>query len=82
MQGRRLVLALAGLIVAVAGVAGLLFGVVIDGATAPRLFFLVPLPPTPLGFALYGVLTVGTVFAVGLALVEFVSRWAAEVDGE
>jgi hypothetical protein len=73
-RGPRFVLGLYALLVAFAGVAGVLFATVVEGARSPTLFFLVPLPPTPLGFAVYGAVTVAVVLGVPLAGVVYVSR--------
>jgi hypothetical protein len=66
-----------GAIGAVLGVAGP------DDLTAVKLLGLVELPPTPLGLAVYGMVTVGLALGVPLALVVFVSRFDdAEPPGE
>lgn len=74
LRGPRMVGILYVALVAVAGAAGLLVGVFVDGLRAPRFLFLVPFPPTPLGFAAYGALTIALVLGVPLALVVYVSR--------
>ncbi|MDS0298219.1 cox cluster protein [Halogeometricum sp. S1BR25-6] len=61
-------------LVTVAGAAGLLVGVFVDGLSAPLFLFLVPFPPTPFGFAAYGALTIALVLGIPLALVVYVSR--------
>lgn len=76
--GSRVVTVLYAVLVAVAGVAGILIGVFVDGLRAPRFLFLIPFPPTPLGFAAYGALTVAIVLGVPLALVAYVSRYVDE----
>ena len=73
-EGSRIVIRLYLALVAVATTAGLLTGTFVEGLTAPRFLFVVPLPPTPLGFALYGGLTVALVLGVPLALVVYVSQ--------
>ncbi len=77
-RGSRLVLLLYLLLVTVGGLAGLLTGVTVDGLAPPRFLFLVAFPPTPLGVAAYGALTVAVVLGVPLTLVIAVSR---RVDG-
>lgn len=62
-------------LVTVSGVLGLLFAVVVEAPTSPRLFFLVSLPPTAVGFAVYGGVTVATVLGVPLLLVRYASRY-------
>lgn len=66
-------------IVAFAGGAGALIATFVDRVAAPRLFFLLELPPTPLGFALYGSVTIAVLLGIPLLLVVAVSRYA---DGE
>jgi len=72
--GRRFVAVLYVLLVGFAAVAGVLFARVVEAPEPPRLLFLVPLPPTSLGFAVYGAVTVALVLGVPLALVAYVSR--------
>lgn len=72
--GRRFVAVLYVLLVAFTAVAGALFARVVEDPEPPRLLFLVPLPPTSLGFAVYGAVTVGLLLGVPLALVAYVSR--------
>jgi hypothetical protein len=78
LNGRRFVLFLYIAIVAIAGVLGFILGEVVDMGSAPRLFFLLTLPPTGVGFAVYGVGTVAVVLGVPLSLVVALSRRAAE----
>jgi hypothetical protein len=79
IRGSRLVGIVYLTLVVVAGVAGALVAVFVDGLRAPRFLFLVPFPPTGLGFAAYGALTIAVVLGIPLALVAFVSR---NVDDE
>lgn len=72
-SGRRLVLALYVTLVAFTALVGVLFSTVVENPDPPALFFLVELPPSALGFALYGGLTVGLVLGVPLLLVVYVS---------
>ena len=75
--GRSSVVALYVLIVGVTGVVGAALGAFGPGdLTAVRLLGVVELRPTPLGLALYGVVTVGLALGVPLALVAYVSRRA------
>jgi len=73
-EGSRFVVFLYVALVAVATTAGALTGTFVENLTAPRFLFLVPLPPTPLGFAAYGAVTVAVVLGVPLALVARVSE--------
>lgn len=78
--GRSFVIGLYGLVVAITGVVGAVLGAFgPDDLTAVNLLGLVELPPTPLGLALYGVVTVGLSLGVPLVLVAYVSR---RVDAE
>lgn len=73
-DGPRLVVALYCSLVGVGVVGGALVGLFVEGATAPRLFGVLALPPTPVGFAVYGGVTVATVLGVPLAGVAYLSR--------
>jgi hypothetical protein len=79
-SGSRIVLVLYVVLVSVAGTAGFLTGVFVDGLEAPKFLFLIPFPPTPVGFAAYGALTVALVLGVPLALVVYVSRTLDDAD--
>jgi len=73
-QGRRVVLFLYLVVVTVAGLTGYLLGSIgPEGLRSVSLFGVVSLPPTPVGLALYGVLTLGVGLGVALALVAYVS---------
>ncbi len=67
-------LLLYALLVAVAGTAGFLIATVVDDLRPPAFLFLVEFPPTQLGLAAYGALTIAIVLGVPLALVVYVSR--------
>jgi hypothetical protein len=71
-----LYLALVGL----SGVVGVLFTTAVDEPAPPALFFLIELPPTVVGFALYGAATVAVVLGVPLLLVVVVSERVDDVD--
>ncbi|ESP89877.1 DUF7520 family protein [Candidatus Halobonum tyrrellensis] len=73
-DGPRLVVALYCLLVGVGVVGGALVGVFVEGMTAPHLFGVLALPPTPVGFAAYGGVTVATMLGVPLAGVVYLSR--------
>ncbi|WP_277554245.1 DUF7520 family protein [Halobaculum limi] len=74
LDGPRFVLVLYVLLTAVGGVGGVLVATFVDGMTAPALYGVFTLPPTALGFGLYGAVTIATVLGVPLALVVYVSR--------
>jgi len=73
-----MMLVLYAVIVAIAGVLGLVLGGVVFDGGGPELFFLIDLPPTALGFATFGVVTVAVGLGLPLALVVYVSR---RIDG-
>jgi len=79
-RGPRFVLSLYAGLVAFAGVIGVLFSVVVSDPEPPRLLFVLPLPPTALGFAVYGAVSVGLVLGVPLAGVVYVSRRVDAVE--
>lgn len=61
-------------VVAITGFTGYLLGSIgPEGIRPVSLFGVVSLPPTPIGLALYGVLTLGVGLGVVLALVAYVS---------
>lgn len=73
-RGRRVVLVLYATIVAITGLTGYLLGSIGPDGLRPVSFLgLLTLPPTPLGLALYGVLTLGLGLGVVLALVAYVA---------
>jgi hypothetical protein len=80
LGGRRFVLVLYLALVALSGVLGVLFTTAVEEPSPPVLFFLVELPPTAVGFGLYGAVTVAVVLGVPLALVAAVSTLVDDVD--
>ena len=78
VAGERVVVAVYLAVVAVAGLMGVFLGVVNPEGMDPELFFLVDLPPTPLGMAVFGVTTVGTALGVFLLGVRYVARFDDE----
>lgn len=74
LAGRRLVVGLYVGVVALAGAMGYVVGTIGPEGLDPELFGVVGLPPTPLGTAAYGVVTVGLLLGVALGLVAAVSR--------
>lgn len=79
-DGPRLVIALYVLLTAVGGVAGVLVATFGDDLSSPALYAVIPLPPTPLGFGVYGAVTIATVLGIPLALVVYVSRRIDDPD--
>lgn len=80
LDGRRFVLVLYVALVAVSGGIGVLFTTAVDDPSPPALFFLVELPPTAVGFGLYGAVTVAVVLGVPLLFVVAVSASIDDVD--
>ncbi len=75
LQGRSLVVGLYVLIVSFAGVVGILLGAFgPDGMRPVHLFGVIELQPTPVGLALFGVVTIGLFFGILLSLVMFVAE--------
>lgn len=73
-RGNRVVLFVYVAIVVIAGVMGLVLGSARPDNLDPELFGVIQLPPTPLGTALYGMITVAVGLGVFLYLVVYVSR--------
>ena len=72
--GRRIVTTVYLLIVTLAGVFGYVIGTISPNQVEPRLFFVLELPPTPLGMAIYGIVTIGVGLGLLLVLVDYVSK--------
>ena len=73
LRGQRVVVTIYLVIVAFTGVAGYMTATVVGEITPPRFLFLVEFPPTPLGLAAFGALTIGLVLGVLLVAVTVVS---------
>ena len=76
-SGRRVVLTVYATVVAVAGLMGFILGVISPKELDPELFGLIQLPPTPLGMAIFGIVTIGVGLGVLLLAVRAV---ASRVD--
>jgi ABC-type transport system involved in cytochrome c biogenesis permease subunit len=72
-RGNRVVVAVYLVIVAVAGVMGFVIGSIRPENLDPKFLAVVDLPPTPVGMALYGMLTIAFVLGVLLLLVRYVA---------
>lgn len=73
--GRRVVLTIYVAVVILAGGMGSVVGLFLGGSLEPiSILWLVDIPPSPLGFALYGAVTVAVGLGVPLLLVSLVSR--------
>jgi hypothetical protein len=74
-SGPRVVFAVYFAAIGVAGAMGFLLGMIGPNALrSVRLFFLIEMPPTPLGLATYGMVTLATILGVLLLAVRFVSQ--------
>jgi hypothetical protein len=82
VSGRRFVVGLYALLVAIAGAAGYLTATFVPEVERPAFLFLIELPATPIGFTVYGALTVALVLGVPLLLVSYVSREIDDVEAE
>ena len=71
--GRRVVVGIYVGLVILAGVLGAILGTIGQDLRPAPLFGVIELAPTPLGLALYGSVTVGTVLGLLLGLVMYVS---------
>ena len=76
LRGQRVVVGLYLIIVAFTGVAGYMTATVVGNINPPRFLFLIEFPPTPLGLAAFGALTIGLVLGILLVAVTVVSEYA------
>lgn len=74
LSGRRLVATLYAIVVAIATFTGFVLGVIGPRDLDPVLFGFIDMPPTPLGMAAYGGITLATVLGVLLVGVMYVSN--------
>lgn len=74
IRGRRVVLTIVATVVAISAGVGATVPLLLPETGGPQLFGVLALPPTPLGYALYGGLTTGALLGVGLVAVEAASR--------
>ena len=74
MQGSRVVLGIYGAVVCISTAIGGAVPALLPEIGQPRLFGLVPLPATTVGYAVFGGLTTAALLGVGLLLVELASR--------
>lgn len=71
VPGRRVVVAIYAGLIAFAGMMGFILGIIIEDLQAVALFGLIPIPPTPVGLAVYGAITIAVVLGVLLLLVMY-----------
>lgn len=77
-SGQRIVLAMYAVLVTAGGLFGAVLPLAVENLRPPTYLFLIELPPTSLGLAAYGALTVGTILAVPLIAVVLASRYAID----
>jgi len=80
LRGQRVVVGIYLIIVAFTGVAGYMTATVVGEIDPPRLLFLIELPPTPIGLAVFGAGTIGLVLGVLLVAVTVVSDRFDDAD--
>ena len=80
LSGPRFVLILYAGLVAVSGAAGFLIGTTVSNLRPPEFLLLVEFPPTPLGMAAYGALTIALVLGVPLLIVVLLSQRIDDAD--
>jgi hypothetical protein len=73
LSGRQLVATLYLIVVGIAAFTGLVLGVIAPRDLDPQLFGFIAMPPTPLGMAAYGGITLAVVLGVMLVGVVVVS---------
>jgi len=76
IEGRRVVLGIYATVVCISTAVGSAVPALLSDVGKPQLFGLIPLPPTTVGYALFGGLTAAALLGVGLLLVELTSRAA------
>jgi hypothetical protein len=79
-SGQRIVLVMYAVLVTAAGLFGAVLPLAVEDLRPPTYLFLIELPPTSLGLAAYGALTVGTILAVPLIAVVLASRYVIDDD--
>lgn len=73
IRGRRVILGLYLVVVAIAGVMGAVLGATRPDIVEPELFGVLALPANTLGMAVYGMVTVGLALGVLLLAVSYVA---------
>lgn len=80
--GRRLVVTVYVAIVLLTAVIGFILGTISPQGLDPELFGVIQLPPTPLGTAVYGAVTIGLLLGVLLLGVVYVSNRYDDAEPE
>jgi|GEM_PF-720771 len=76
VAGNRVILTIYAALVGLAGLFGFLIGIFLEDLEPVAMFGVIPVPPTPVGLAVYGAITIAVVLGVFLGLVMVVSRRA------
>lgn len=73
ISGQQIVIVIYVGMIVFAGIMGLILGVMIEDLQSVALLGIIPIPPTPIGFAAYGSVTIALVFGGLLFAVRTVS---------
>lgn len=73
VAGRHVVVTIYVGLVVLAGLMGFILGIIIEDLQEVALFGLIPIPPTPIGLATYGAVTIAVVLGALLLLVRYVA---------
>jgi len=76
VAGNRVILTIYAALVGLAGLMGFLIGIFLEDLDPVAMFGIVDVPPTPVGLAVYGAITIAVVLGAFLGLVIVVSRRA------
>lgn len=73
VSGQRIVVVIYVGLVVFSGVMGLILGVMLDDLQSVALLGVIPIPPTPLGLATYGSVTIALLLGAFLLAVSYVA---------
>lgn len=73
VSGRHVVIAIYVGLVTFAGVMGFILGAIVNDLQAIALLGVIPIPPTPIGLAVYGAVTIAIGLGVFLLLVRYIA---------
>lgn len=74
VSGRRVVITIYVSLVVFAGVMGFILGTIVEDLQSIALLGVIPIPPTPLGFATYGSVTIALLLGSFLLAIRYVAR--------
>ena len=72
-SGRRVIYAVYAAVVSIAALMGFILGTINPEGLDPTLFFVIDLPPTPVGMVIFGVSTIGLGLGVLMLVVAYVA---------